>query len=80
MARRRTGSLAQIDAPLGESLERYRVTISGSTASIEVQTDEPALTVAASELAQLGAAQASIEVRQIGDAAASRPAQISINI
>ena len=33
-----------------------------------------------SELAALGPGSAVIEVRQIGDAAASRPAQISINI
>ena len=41
---------------------------------------EPALTIAASDLAAIGSGPAQVEVRQIGDFAASRPAQASINL
>lgn len=69
-----------IDAPLGETLERYRLSITTVGGAIELETDAPAAVVGAAELAALGPGSAAIEVRQIGDASASRPAQISITI
>jgi len=56
------------------------VTILGPLASAEFTCGEPALTIAASDLAAIGSGPAQVEVRQIGDFAASRPAQASINL
>jgi hypothetical protein len=45
-----------------------------------MMTAQPTILVRAAELAALGSGSASIEVRQLGDWAASRPAQITFNI
>jgi hypothetical protein len=66
-----------IDAPLGEANEQYRVSVAGASASIELPATQPSVTIDAAELATLGGALA-IEVRQIGDAAISRPAQLTL--
>jgi hypothetical protein len=70
----------QIDAPLGESSERYSVVITGSGAAIERTSVEPNLTVEADVVVSIGAGEAIVEVRQIGDFGMSRPAQITINL
>lgn len=80
MIQRRWGSLAPIDAPLGESREEYRVVVTGPLGSIDLQTATPGLTIGAPDLAVVGSGEASIEVRQIGDFAASRAAQVTITI
>jgi hypothetical protein len=72
--------LDEVDAPLGESREEYRVSIAGAGAALEFSTDAPELVVAASDVAALGAGPASIEVRQVGDWAASRPAELTIEL
>jgi hypothetical protein len=54
--------------------------ISAQSASLEWLCDRPALTIAASELAVLGAGAAHVEVRQLGDCAASHPATAPILI
>lgn len=72
--------LAPVDAPLGESSEQYRVSIEGSGGSIEILAGEATATVAASDLAAVGPGPATIEVRQIGDLAASHPAQTTISL
>jgi hypothetical protein len=69
-----------IDAPLGEAIEQYSVGVSGSAAAIELQSDQTGLVVPASAVAGLGAGPVTVEVRQIGDFAASHPAQISLII
>jgi hypothetical protein len=69
-----------VDAPLGEMREQYRVDVSGMVASIELVAEEPSLTIAASDLAVVGAVSATIEVRQIGDLAVSMPARLTINL
>jgi hypothetical protein len=69
-----------VDVPLGESRELYRLVLSGSAGSIEIEADEPEATIAAGELATVGTGAVSIEVRQIGDWAASRPAVLTIAI
>jgi hypothetical protein len=69
-----------IDAPLGEAREQYRVVISGSQDGLESSVDEPAIVIADAVLSDLGIGPALIEVRQVGDLTASRPAQISINL
>ena len=70
----------EIDAPLGESREAYRVTVSGSLGFVELETNTPQATISASALVSVGPGDASVEVRQIGDLAASRPAQLTITI
>ena len=70
----------EIDAPLGETREQYRVAITGSSGSVELEATEPFATVAAAAIASLGLGLASVEVRQIGDFAASRPSFVTIDL
>jgi len=70
----------EIDAPLGEAQEQYRIAIAGSMSSPEWLTDRPTLTVPADRLAEIGSGPAVVAVRQIGDFATSRPAQLTINL
>jgi hypothetical protein len=70
----------EVDAPLGEAVERYRVTVTGASASVELEANEPRLTLAAATLESVGAGAAIVEIRQIGDLAVSRPSQITIAI
>ena len=72
--------LDEVDAPVGEAREQYRVTVTGGEAALELISDASDLTVPASDLATLGGSSATIEVRQIGDWAMSRPAQLIINL
>jgi hypothetical protein len=67
----------EIDAPLGEATEQYRVTVAGPLHSVELPTSVPSLIIPADVVASLGSGPATAEVRQIGDVAASRPAQIN---
>jgi len=69
-----------VDAPLGESREQYRVKISGTDAVLELVSDATTLSVPAADLMRLGGSIASVEVRQVGDWAMSRPAQLSIDL
>lgn len=68
----------EIDAPLAETKESYRVTIRGPITSLERYSNLPALTVDASDLASIGPGPASVLVRQVGDWAASRPVETYI--
>lgn len=68
-----------IDAPVGESSEQYQVTVIGPEGSIEYSAAAPNLEIAAADLAGVGSGQVTLEVRQIGDAAASRPAELTLN-
>ena len=68
-----------IDAPIGETREQYRILLSSAAKSLEYAADEPNLTIAATDLVQLES-DVSIEVQQIGDFAASRPARLTINL
>jgi len=70
----------EIDAPIGEGREQYRTTITGVSASLEVMSDTPGVVVPASELATVGGGNVVIQVRQLGDWGASRPAQTTINL
>lgn len=70
----------EVDAPLGESTEQYRVTITGSAGTVELVANQPNLSLAPSDLAAAGTGAATIEVRQIGDWAASHPAQLATNL
>lgn len=70
----------EIDAPIGESAEQYRVTVTTGAGSLDVATGQPSITIAAPEVASLGSGQATVEVRQIGDWGASPPSQIIIDL
>jgi hypothetical protein len=67
-----------IDAPLGETIEQYRATLSGSSTSLELLAGEPSVTVSALSVATLGSGAATVEVRQIGDLAVSRPTTLNL--
>jgi hypothetical protein len=72
--------LDEVDVPLGEGSEQYRVTLLGDVATIEFTCAEPALTIAAADLATVGSGPAEVAIRQVGDWASSPPAQITINL
>lgn len=66
--------------PLGERVELYRVTLIGSLASVEVEAGQTELQFAGAQVAAVGIGPAIIQVRQVGDAALSRAAEISFTI
>lgn len=70
--------LDEVDAPLGETIEQYRVVLTNGSSAIELSAAENEISVAASVLAQLGTGIITVEVQQIGDAAASRSTQIAV--
>ncbi|MEO6198958.1 MAG: phage tail protein [Sphingomicrobium sp.] len=69
-----------MDAPLGEAREAYRVSLTGGAGSATFECDSPALVLGPADLAALGSGAAVIEVRQIGDRAVSRAATLSITL
>jgi hypothetical protein len=72
--------LDEVDAPIGESREQYRITIAGSNSTLEFTAEEPSITIASSDLPRLGVGTAVVEMSQLGDWAASRPAQLIIQL
>jgi hypothetical protein len=72
-SRRGWAWLDDVDAPLGEREERYGVRIVGARGTLERECTSPRLHVPAPELAVLGTGALTLEVRQIGDLAASHP-------
>jgi hypothetical protein len=71
----------EIEAPLGEAREQYRVTLTGSAGTtIECEVEQPLVTISAASLAIAGPGPALVEVRQIGDLAATRPTQLTVTI
>jgi hypothetical protein len=70
----------EIDAPLGETSEQYRIVLTGTASTIELTSSQPTETLEAGNVALLGAGPVSIEVRQVGDFGVSRPAQLTINL
>jgi hypothetical protein len=70
----------EIDAPLGETSEQYRIILTGTAGEADYTVGQPSLTVTPADVADLGSGPAQIEVRQIGDFAASRPTQLTITL
>jgi hypothetical protein len=68
-----------LDAPLGESTERYRMKLEGSAGSIVLETTAAMGTIPSSQLPSLGTGPLSLSVVQVGDYAESRPATAIIN-
>jgi hypothetical protein len=69
-----------VDAPVGEPFEKYAVNLAGPGGTIDRETEAPALSLSAAELAAAGSGAAVLTVRQIGGWAASRPAQTSLTL
>jgi hypothetical protein len=67
------------DPPLGESAERYRVTVQGSAATLTLAVSEPRALVSADRLNGT-TGSVTITVVQIGDFAESRPVSATITI
>jgi hypothetical protein len=72
--------LDEIDAPLGESVERYRVRILGTGGTVERDVSAPMASFSPSELAPAGNGPATVSVAQVGDRALSRWTSLSINL
>jgi len=72
--------LDDMDAPLGESREFYRVALEGAAGQIEVETDASFLVFDTAQLATVGTGDSTLSIRQIGDLATSRAATMTINL
>lgn len=70
----------EIEAPLGEGREQYRLVLTGSGGTFETETASPTAVVSAAELAAVGSGIASLTVVQVGDRAVSRPATLFISL
>ena len=72
------GWLDSIDTPLGETVELYRVRVTGTAGAIEIQRSVTTASLNAAEVAALGVGGATVTVSQIGDFAVSREAALTI--
>jgi hypothetical protein len=70
---------AESELPLGESSERYRVTVQGSGGTLTFEAVEPQIVIPPEALAGT-TGSATISVVQVGDFAESRPAAVDIAI
>lgn len=70
----------EADAPLGEPLEAYRVTITGTQSTIIREFGEPMASISAADVAALGGGPASVAVQQIGESGISRPTSLDITL
>jgi hypothetical protein len=75
-----SGWVDEVDVPLGERVELYRVSIAGAEGALELEAAQPSLRIANAQLAGVGSGAVTVRVRQVGDFAASRPAECSITI
>lgn len=69
-----------VEVPVGETIEQYRVAAKGSSGTVEITTSEQRAVLATADIASLGPGLATIEVRQVGDYAVSRPAQLAVDL
>ena len=67
-----------LDAPVGESAERYRVEVSGTSSSMSFEVTETHLEIDPETVAALGAGGVTISIMQVGDYALSRPSRGSL--
>lgn len=72
--------LDEMDAPLGEARELYRVTLDGAGGSVEFETEVPLLVLDAAQVATLGIGSAILSIQQLGDLATSRAGTSQINL
>lgn len=67
-----------VDVPVDGSPELYRATLRVGEAGLERETNLPNVEFSAADLAELGPGDLKLSVVQIGELAASRPAQLTI--
>ena len=67
------------ELPLGESVEKYRVTLEGSAAALSFDALEPQLSISAEALGGI-TGMVTVSVAQIGDFAQSRPISLSVDL
>lgn len=72
--------LDEVDAPIGESSEQYRVVLTGPGQRAEFACTAPDIQVDTASLTKLGSGMVQIEVVQLGDFAASRAAVATIAV
>ena len=72
--------LDEMDAPLGEGNERYRIRIDAAGGAIEEEILLTALQIGGAQLGVLGSGAAVLTVVQIGDFAVSRPSALHLNL
>jgi hypothetical protein len=68
----------EVDAPIGESREAYEVTVIGSTASLKFVASQAQLMITREQLSAAGTGPATVQLRQIGVWAVSRPAELNL--
>lgn len=79
-SRRGWAWLDGVDAPLDCSMERYRISLQGSTILLEQETSVPEAQFSAQEVVALGGGTADLSVVQVGDLGVSRAAFLTINL
>lgn len=72
--------LDSVDSPVAAARELYRVSLRRNGSPRLVETGAPYLALSATELAELGSGNLNISVVQVGDFAASRPAELILII
>ena len=72
--------LDDIEAPLGETRELYRVALEGTAGRIEVETEVPLLVFDGAQLATVGTGEATVSIQQLGDLAISRAAATTFTL
>lgn len=72
--------LDEVEVPLGESRELYRVRVQGSAGMVEAEVSGPAASFAGTQLASVGGGPAEVSVAQVGDRALSRWTRIPITL
>jgi hypothetical protein len=70
--------LDNVETPLGCSTELYRATLTGPAASVELTSSEPRVEFSSTEVASVGAGNATLSIVQVGDLAVSRPTTLPI--
>ncbi|MEO7365138.1 MAG: hypothetical protein ABIW03_02345 [Sphingomicrobium sp.] len=79
-SRRGWAWLDEMEVPLGEASELYRVELEGVVGRIEIETEVPLTNFDVGQLALVGTGDATLSVRQLGDVAPSRAATVTINL
>ena len=69
-----------VEVPLGEQAEIYRVTVQGAYQELTLDASESAIDFSAAQVASLGSGPVFVSIRQVGDRALSRPATCTIII
>lgn len=70
----------EVDAPVGESREAYRVRVQSGTESFEIETATPSLLIESALIAPFAPGQVTVSVVQVGDFAVSRPVETQLTI